>query len=188
MLRALVLVLGLLAAPLAQHATAQAVEKEAIEKEEPIDIEWGDLIPEAKDQKEQDSRDQLAAAMSEFLGAGHSAVTIGGAGPGLPGGGEALVETFDDKRVRMPGYALPLDWSEEGFTQFLLVPYVGACVHVPPPPANQLVLIETEKPYKPSYIFEPVSVTGVFSRFEFEIGDVASGYRIVADSVGPYEE
>lgn len=183
MLRALVLLLGLLALPLAYSATAEAVDQAA-----PIDITWRDLIPEAKNQKEQDARDQLAAAFSEFMGAGHSAVSISGAGPGMAGGGDELVEKYDDKRVRMAGYALPLDWSEEGFTQFLLVPYVGACVHVPPPPANQLVLIETEEPYKPNYIFEPVYVTGAFSRFEFEIGDVMSGYLIAADKVEPYEE
>lgn len=169
-------------------AASPAAAAETTPPPAPIEIQWRDLVPKAKTQKEQDSRDQLAAALSEFMGGGHSAMSMTGAGPGLPGGGEALVETYDAKRVRMAGYALPLNWSDEGFTEFLLVPYVGACVHVPPPPANQLVLIKTDKPYKPSYIFEPVNVTGQFSRFKHEIDDIQSGYRIDADKVEPYEE
>src|SRR4051812_19776056 len=42
-------------------------------------------------------------------------------------------------RVRLPGYVVPLDEARGGVKEFLLVPYFGACIHVPPPPANQIV-------------------------------------------------
>lgn len=165
---------------------------------EPIDITWSDLAPQPQTQEEQDAIDRMAAALSEFLGGASIGPSRYGDGPGpgvVPHGGvggfvidgETLTEEYDDKLVRMPGYALPLDWTEDGVTQFLLVPFIGACLHVPPPPANQLVLINTEKPYVPSDYFEAVTVTGVFSRFKAETEMIESGYRIVAEAVTPYE-
>ena len=41
--------------------------------------------------------------------------------------------------VRLPGYVVPLEDLAAGIKEFLLVPYFGACVHSPPPPANQIV-------------------------------------------------
>lgn len=53
--------------------------------------------------------------------------------------GEAVDAGVDGKTVRLPGYVLPLKWGETGVTEFLLVPWVGACIHTPPPPPNQMV-------------------------------------------------
>ena len=36
-------------------------------------------------------------------------------------------QNLDGKQIRMPGYLLPLEFSEKGVTDFFLVPYVGAC-------------------------------------------------------------
>ena len=54
---------------------------------------------------------------------------------------------LDGVTVRLPGYIIPVDLGADGVTSFVLVPYVGACIHVPPPPANQLVFVTTEKPW-----------------------------------------
>jgi hypothetical protein len=77
----------------------------------------------------------------------------------------AMVEGLNGKRVRMPGYLLPLEISESGVTEFLLVPYVGACIHVPPPPPNQIVHVNVahKEGYKSKKLYEPVWVTGVIS-------------------------
>lgn len=48
-------------------------------------------------------------------------------------------------RVRLPGYVVPLEFSSRGIREFLLVPYFGACIHSPPPPANQIVLVSLPK-------------------------------------------
>jgi len=53
---------------------------------------------------------------------------------------------LDGAAVKLPGYLVPLDESKAGITEFLLVPYFGACVHSPPPPANQIVLVQPAKP------------------------------------------
>jgi len=71
-------------------------------------------------------------------------------------------------------------------TAFILVPFVGACIHVPPPPANQLVFVTTEKPYESEGLYEPVNVIGMFgtASTRTQLADVA--YALSADSIEPY--
>ena len=52
---------------------------------------------------------------------------------------------LDGQRVRLPGYVVPLEYSTGAIRDFLLVPYFGACIHSPPPPANQIVLVTLQK-------------------------------------------
>lgn len=74
----------------------------------------------------------------------------------------AVNKDLDGVDVRLAGYLLPLDLSGKAVKEFLLVPYVGACIHVPPPPPNQLVyaVSTTAVPYEIEKLFLPVSVTG----------------------------
>ena len=62
--------------------------------------------------------------------------------------------------VKLAGYLLPLEFSETGEKDFLLVPYVGACVHVPPPPANQIVLVRLAEKMIVKDLFTPVWISG----------------------------
>lgn len=56
-----------------------------------------------------------------------------------------VVKALDGQNIRLPGYIVPLEVSEEGrTTEFLLVPYFGACIHVPPPPSNQIVHVKAK--------------------------------------------
>ena len=54
----------------------------------------------------------------------------------------SVVEELDGQTVRIPGYLLPLELIGDRVNEFLLVPYVGACIHVPPPPLNQIVSVK----------------------------------------------
>ncbi|MBX2880411.1 MAG: DUF3299 domain-containing protein [Granulosicoccus sp.] len=74
--------------------------------------------------------------------------------------GEAVNSELDGELVRLPGYALPLEMTEGGVKEFLLVPFVGACIHVPPPPPNQVVLAQLESAYQVEALFDPVLITG----------------------------
>jgi hypothetical protein len=77
----------------------------------------------------------------------------------------SIVEELNGQRVRIPGYLLPLEVSAAKVTEFLLVPYVGACIHVPPPPPNQIIYVKIgqNKGYKSKSLYEPVWVTGILS-------------------------
>ena len=67
---------------------------------------------------------------------------------------------LDGVLVRFPGYLLPLEFSGAEVTEFLLVPWVGACIHTPPPPPNQIVHVKSAKPVEIKANFDAVWVTG----------------------------
>ena len=78
----------------------------------------------------------------------------------LPDHGETLSLNLQDKTVQLAGYALPVDRDGDLVYQFLLVPWTGACSHMPTPPPNQIVLVTPAHPNKMSEAYQPVSVTG----------------------------
>ncbi|MGB0749000.1 MAG: DUF3299 domain-containing protein [Magnetospiraceae bacterium] len=107
-----------------------------------------------------------------------------------------LNEALNGERVKIPGYALPLEFSGEAVTEFLLVPYVGACIHVPPPPMNQTVFVRVQKPFQPTNLYDPVWVTGLVrveqSQKNLSLVDGQSavdvGYILEEGTVEPYVE
>ena len=108
-----------------------------------------------------------------------------------------VVEELNGINVRIPGYLLPLEVSQEKVTEFLLVPYVGACIHVPPPPLNQIVHVKTaaKKGYAMKQLYDPVWVTGVISvqvmvkdlYFVDGSAEIDIGYTMKANHIEPYE-
>jgi hypothetical protein len=71
------------------------------------------------------------------------------------------VAALDGKAIRLGGYPVPLENDEKGnSTLFFLVPYPGACIHVPPPPPNQLVLVRYPKGIVLDDIYAPIWVSG----------------------------
>jgi len=105
-------------------------------------------------------------------------------------------EALDGKPVRIPGYLLPLEFDGDKVTEFLLVPYVGACIHTPPPPPNQIVHVKNDEAYTiEGGLYTPVWVNGLMkteqsqSNLEFIDGasDIPSAYTLEAESVEPYE-
>ncbi|RVC72731.1 DUF3299 domain-containing protein, partial [Mesorhizobium sp. M4A.F.Ca.ET.022.05.2.1] len=66
----------------------------------------------------------------------------------LPDHGETLSINLQDKTIRLAGYALPVDREGDLVYQFLLVPWTGACSHMPTPPPNQIVLVTPAHPYR----------------------------------------
>ncbi len=100
-----------------------------------------------------------------------------------------VVQELDGQAVRLPGFIVPLETVDRKVSEFLLVPYYGACVHVPPPPANQTVYVVVEQgKAKPHALFDTVWVSGTLSvkHVSSEAGE--SGYTIYASDVSPYEE
>jgi hypothetical protein len=89
-------------------------------------------------------------------------------------------------RVRIPGFIVPLEGSRGKLREFLLVPYFGACIHVPPPPANQVIHVKSAKPL-PFESMEAVWVSGVIETFHAptQMGD--AGYRMTADAVSVFK-
>ena len=102
-----------------------------------------------------------------------------------PGGDRPprVVEALNGKRVSMGGYMVPLDFDATSVKEFLLVPYVGACVHVPPPPVNQIVYVKTDTGLEIDQLFDPVTVVGTMKTETAFTGLADAGYSIDAESV-----
>ena len=71
-----------------------------------------------------------------------------------------VVAELNGELISLPGFALPLEGDGEITREFLLVPYFGACIHVPPPPSNQIVLVRAEPGVVIESLFAPVKVSG----------------------------
>ena len=159
------LLAALAAAPIAARARDAAIE-----------LEWRDLVPAGG-----------GVTMETLRGIGIVQHDEMSSTPAEQPAATGVTTQYDGRTVRLPGYVVPLDFSGTGVTAFILVPYVGACIHVPPPPANQLVLVTTERPYENTDLFEPVAVTGTFgtSATKTELAEI--GYTLSADRIEPYE-
>jgi hypothetical protein len=156
----------------------------------PLELKWSQLMPPA-------TPPSSALKPKTFFG-GSTAVPDGGPPPPpLPEGGfmsvkrkqvggdrpPQVVEDLNGKRVRIGGYVVPLDFEATTIKEFLLVPFVGACIHVPPPPANQIVYVKSKDGFAIGGQFDPVWVTGTMKTETAFTGLADAGYTIDADSV-----
>lgn len=97
------------------------------------------------------------------------------------------IRQYDGKRVAIPGFMVPLEDDADTVTEFLLVPYAGACIHVPPPPPNQMVHVLMNRSAKVKMSFtDPIVVFGTLkiSTVKSPYGSVS--YDLTADEVDPY--
>jgi len=140
--------------------------------EDYIDLDWKDLVP----------ADQPTLPRSLQGLFGHDETAMASQQPDSSG----VRTDWNGEIVRLPGFVVPIDYSGTGVTAFILVPFVGACVHVPPPPANQLVFVTTNEPYESAGLYEAVNVIGMFgtSSLSTQLADVA--YALSADRIEPF--
>ena len=110
---------------------------------------------------------------------------------------EAITTEFDGKKVRVPGFIVPLEFSEGmTATEFLLVPVAGACIHMPPPPANQIVRVSFPEGFQVQNVQYPVWVEGDFSsnKVTEEVylvdgkSNLTMGYEMDASMIEDYYE
>lgn len=110
--------------------------------------------------------------------------------------GQEVDQTLDGKLVRIPGYLLPLEFSGKKVSEFLLVPWVGACIHTPPPPPNQIVHVKPDQPVEMAGMFAPVWVTGTLATGAVKktlsmidgTADIDIGYTLRASAVTDYKQ
>jgi hypothetical protein len=93
---------------------------------------------------------------------------------------------MDGARVRLPGYVVPLEEVKGELKEFLLVPYFGACIHSPPPPANQIVHVVSAQPLKGWRTMDAVWVNGTLKAARTDSAMGTSGYSIADPVVERY--
>lgn len=143
-----------------------------VRAEDVIDLDWKDLLPE----NETAIPDVLRGLIE------HENAPLVSQQPQSSG----VRTDWNGQTVRLPGFIVPIEYKGTGVTAFILVPYVGACIHVPPPPANQLVFVTTSTPYESEGLFEAVNVTGMFGVSSISTQLAEIGYALSADRIEPY--
>jgi len=164
------------------QTAAGAGDIAAVDPDAPAEtLSWRDLMPEEELQALEALNDGSAdpSLMAQFSGQSPIENQMGTFN---------AVEDLDRLMVRMPGYILPLDYATQGeASEFLLLPYHGACVHYPPPPPNQIVYLRSPEPIQFSSLWEPVWVEGRMEIQRIDTDLAASAYAMTVRSVTPYE-
>jgi hypothetical protein len=107
---------------------------------------------------------------------------------------QALVSTaikpeMNDRAVRIPGFIVPLEFdSNQLITEFFIVPFFGACIHVPPPPPNQIIYVKSSKGFKFEALYEPFWVSGVLKTSLIENDMATAAYAMDISLLEPYSE
>lgn len=98
-----------------------------------------------------------------------------------------VVEALNNTFVKVPGFVVPLEGSATHTKEFLLVPYFGACIHVPPPPSNQIVYVTFKEGIPLESLYDAVWITGTITTQRWD-GDIASvGYSMQGVNVEIFE-
>ena len=181
---------------------AACSETAAPEGDPPRTINWETLLPEGEialvDQlyeeyfAELDSKLQSQQPMSLFDAGkegGYGAIEEGSELDYMPQLGTFnVVEDLDGVRVRLPGFVTPFEFSESGkVTEFLFVPYFGACIHTPPPPPNQIVYVTAKKPQDLGNQWDAIWVVGIL-RTQSNMNDLGNAaYTLEIESWEAYQ-
>lgn len=151
-------------------------------------IEWNDLMPD--DWVKQMTKEMAAMSKLNGLLDGSQEATKAMADLRKKLDDAPIVKSQVNQKVRLPGYAVPLDADRNSKREFLLVPYFGACIHTPPPPSNQIVLVRptaNSKIKKMPESMDVLWVEGELKEARVNTSQGVSGYMMEAISIAPYE-
>ncbi len=138
-------------------------------------IRWSELIPEGVEYGEMIANGVMDNVRDVWI-------------PEFDENGNALNMALDGQEITLAGYVIPLEFTSSGVTDFVLVPFVGACIHVPPPPPNQLIFVTAESPWPNGNLWDAVLVTGTL-RASLKSTEVANvGYEITGARVETYRK
>ncbi|RTZ14278.1 DUF3299 domain-containing protein [Vibrio aquaticus] len=113
--------------------------------EDTLTLDWIDLIPE----NERNQFDSYGMPAVDHTGDVMQQSKVGSVRPELNG-----------SKVKIPGFVIPLEGDENMVTEFLLVPYFGACIHVPPPPPNQIIYVHFPEGAPVQQLWDVIYVVG----------------------------
>jgi hypothetical protein len=151
-------------------------------------IDWNDLMPDDWVQemtKEMAKMNKMASLQDNTQEANKAMSDLR-----LKLDNAPIVKSQVNQKIRIPGYAVPLDADRNSKREFLLVPYFGACIHTPPPPSNQIVLVRPTPGSKIKKMPESMDVLwveGELKEARVSTSQGVSGYMLEAIHIAPYE-
>lgn len=136
------------------------------------EIEWAELMPAEESQAWMENQ---------------SAVDHSGSGPGAVFQSDLTIGKLDGQDVRIAGFVVPVETTAEGkLKEFFLVPYFGACIHVPPPPANQIIYGRLEQPIEVVNIWDAFWMEGTLNVEDVSNETADSAYTMDVDALELY--
>ena len=145
--------------------------------DEPKTLTWDDLLPEGEAERLEE-----LWAQDTYLLHDTPESPYGGSTP-VQLGTYNVVDELEGQQVKIPGFILPFEYVESGkISEFLLVPYFGACIHSPPPPPNQIVFVTAEKALDIGQMWDPIWVLGTLrtTRHYNDLGTRRTHWRSTA--------
>lgn len=146
------------------------------------EIVWDDLMPKSWDPAAVFKGLNLATLQDSDPRAMEALAAMQAAWKNAP-----VEAAMNGARVRIPGFVVPLERVREEIREFLLVPYFGACIHTPPPPANQIIHVLADPPLRNARTMDAVWVSGTLETVRADTAMGTSGYRLRAARIVPYE-
>lgn len=153
---------------------SQITVTQASTSKEALTLDWIDLVP-INEQKNFDKLGMPAPG-------GHD----GGAAKQNPIGN--VRPELNGSYVKIPGFVIPLEGDENTITEFLLVPYFGACIHVPPPPPNQIIYVKFPKGAPVQQLWDVVYVIGKLETQTLDHELAQTGYTMLGDTIEEYDD
>lgn len=154
-------------------------------------LEWTDLLPE-EDLKKMEQLPEISHEGGEAPSSGVLNQAFGNQDPAAAAWNEVLMSAnvkaeLNNKKVKVPGFIVPVEYdADQNVTAFFLVPYFGACIHVPPPPPNQIIFVTNKQKIKGDMIYSPFWISGTLTT-EMMSHDLAkSAYSMKADKIEEY--
>ena len=162
-MRVLTLIAALLLSSAAPLLAADAVPRE---------LDWLELMP----------KDEVDALMET------PTVAHEGSFKQMQTGSFRAIKELHGQTVKIAGYIVPVEVDGESqMSEFFIVPYFGACIHVPPPPPNQIILARLAKPIPVTEIYDAYWIEGTLNVEKIENDIAASSYTLTTTKVTLWE-
>lgn len=178
MFRSILIVLSLCGLLSQNLVAAETVNGETVKQ-----VEWEALMPpnftldDLMDTSELDTLDDLDPRAADLMDQMQAALRSA-----------PVVPEMADQMIKIPGFVVPVQGDGKNVTEFFLVPYFGACIHVPPPPSNQIIYVRFEPGTKVENLYDAIWVTGKLTLETTTNQLASSGYSMDAFVIEPYED
>ncbi|PQJ83491.1 MULTISPECIES: DUF3299 domain-containing protein [Aliivibrio] len=138
-----------------------------------LKLDWIDLIP----QQERHQFDSVGMPKIDHNGGTMQQSLVGG-----------VRQELNGSMVKIPGFVIPLEGDDKMITEFLLVPYFGACIHVPPPPPNQIIYVKFEKGAPIQQLWDVIYIVGKLKTETINSELAETGYLIEGVRLEEYDD
>ncbi len=161
------------------------------DKTKVIELEWTDLLPDADLQK-MEALPEVSHEGGEGAGSAINKNFNASNDPSMKAWADVMSSAnvrgeLNGRKVKLPGFIVPIEYdADQNITAFFLVPYFGACIHVPPPPPNQIVYVSGAKNLKADLIYNPFWIEGTMTTDTMSHDLANSAYSLKVDKISEY--